>query len=220
MIYDHYGFPPEVIITLLQHQKCEGKTSTAAIKSRAEEWAKRGIDSLDLVEKKLVTDQLVLMVGYDKENLNDIGRRKAYTGEIKTDFYGRPVPKHARGTANIGRQTSSTRLITDAVTELFDRIVDKNLLIRRLNLTANHIVPEDTVDKTPVPEQLSLFEDYEEKERRRKAEEELLERERKMQDALVGIKHKYGKNAILKGMNFKEGATAKDRNKQIGGHKA
>lgn len=176
--------------------------------------------ALDLVEKKLVTDQLVLMVGYDIENLNDIGRRKAYTGEIKTDFYGRKVPKHARGTANIGRHTSSARLITDAVTELFERIVDKNLLIRRLNLTANHVVPENAVDNSPVPEQLSLFEDYEEKERRQKEEEAALERERKMQDALVDIKHKYGKNAILKGMNFKEGATAKDRNRQIGGHKA
>ncbi len=176
--------------------------------------------ALDLVEKKLVTDQLVLMVGYDIENLNDIGRRKAYTGEIKTDFYGRKVPKHARGTANIGRHTSSARLITDAVTELFERIVDGNLLIRRLNLTANHVVPENAVDNSPIPEQLSLFEDYEEKERRQKEEEAALERERKMQDALVDIKHKYGKNAILKGMNFKEGATAKDRNRQIGGHKA
>ena len=176
--------------------------------------------ALDLVEKKLVTDQLVLMVGYDIENLNDIGRRKAYTGEIKTDFYGRKVPKHARGTANIGRHTSSARLITDAVTELFERIVDGNLLIRRLNLTANHVIPENAVDNSPVPEQLSLFEDYEEKERRQKEEEAALERERKMQDALVDIKHKYGKNAILKGMNFKEGATAKDRNRQIGGHKA
>jgi DNA polymerase V len=159
-------------------------------------------------------------VGYDIENLNDIGRRKAYTGEIKTDFYGRKVPKHARGTANIGRHTSSARLITDAVTELFERIVDKNLLIRRLNLTANHVVPEKAVDNSPIPEQLSLFEDYEEKERRQKEEEASLEKERKMQDALVDIKHKYGKNAILKGMNFKEGATAKDRNRQIGGHKA
>lgn len=229
LLIDHaWGWEPCTIAEIKAYKPQTNSVSSGQVLQMPYEFEKARIViremadnlALDLVEKKLVTDQLVLMVGYDKENLNDIGRRKAYTGEIKTDFYGRPVPKHARGTANIGRQTSSTRLITDAVTELFDRIVDKNLLIRRLNLTANHIVPEDTVDRTPVPEQLSLFEDYEEKERRRKAEEESLERERKMQDALVGIKHKYGKNAILKGMNFKEGATAKDRNKQIGGHKA
>lgn len=176
--------------------------------------------ALDLVDKKLVTDQLVLVIGYDIENLTDSSRRSAYKGEIRTDFYGRKVPKHARGTANIGRQTSSTRLIIQAVTELYDRIVDENLLVRRINLTANRIIPEDEADNTPQPEQLTFFEDYEEKERRMAEEEAALERERRMQDALVSIKHKYGKNAILKGMNFKEGATAKDRNRQIGGHKA
>lgn len=172
--------------------------------------------SLDLVEKKLVTSQLVLVIGYDRENLTDIGRRKAYAGEIKTDFYGREVPKHARGTANIGRQTSSTKLITEAVAELFERIVDKNLLVRRINLTACNVVRECDAQKSETYEQLSLFENYEEKERRNTE----LRKERRMQDALIEIKQKYGKNAILKGMNYKEGATAKDRNKQIGGHKA
>lgn len=176
--------------------------------------------ALDLVSKKLVTDQLVLVIGYDIENLTDINRRRSYKGEIKTDFYGRKVPKHARGTANIGRQTSSTRLIMQAATEAYDRITDKSLLVRRINITANHIVSEDTVDTTPQHEQLTFFENFEEKERRRVKEERELERERRVQDALVSIKHKYGKNAILKGMNFKEGATAKDRNRQIGGHKA
>lgn len=176
--------------------------------------------SLELVEKKLVTNQLVLIIGYDKENLTDIGRRKAYSGEIKTDFYGREVPKHARGTANIGRQTSSTHLITDAVTELYERIVDKNLLIRRINLTACNVILEEDVVKDDSPEQLNFFEDYEEKEKKKAELEASLDRERRMQDALVKIKHKYGKNAILKGMNYKDGATARDRNKQIGGHKA
>ena len=176
--------------------------------------------SLDLVEKKLVTSQLVLVIGYDIENLTDIGRRKAYAGEIKTDFYGREVPKHARGTANIVRKTSSTRLITDAVTELFDKIVDKNLLVRRINLTACNVIRECDVVNEEMPEQLSLFEDYEEKERKKAELEDVLDRERRMQDALIEIKQKYGKNAILKGMNYKEGATARDRNKQIGGHKA
>ncbi len=176
--------------------------------------------SLDLVEKKLVTDKITLVVGYDIENLADFGRRSAYKGEIKTDFYGRAVPKQARGTANIGRQTSSTKLITDAVMELYDKIVDKSLLVRRMYITAERIVPESSVDNSFVPEQLSLFENYEEKERKKAEENEALEKERRVQDALVSIKHKYGKNAILKGMNFKEGATAKDRNQQIGGHKA
>jgi DNA polymerase V len=176
--------------------------------------------SLDLVEKKLVTSQLVLVIGYDIENLTDIGRRKAYAGEIKTDFYGREVPKHARGTANIIRKTSSTRLITDAVTELFDKIVDRNLLVRRINLTACNVIRECDVVNEEIPEQLSLFEDYEEKERKKAELEDALDRERRMQDAMIEIKQKYGKNAILKGMNYKEGATARDRNKQIGGHKA
>ncbi len=176
--------------------------------------------SLDLVEKKLVTSQLVLVIGYDRENLSDIGRRKAYAGEIKTDFYGREVPKHARGTVNIGRQTSSTKLITEAVSELYERIVDENLLVRRINLTACNVIRECDVKEDETPEQLSLFENYEEKERRKAELEASLEKERRMQDALIEIKQRYGKNAILKGMNYKEGATAKDRNRQIGGHKA
>ena len=176
--------------------------------------------SLDLVEKKLVTNQLVLVVGYDIGNLTDSNRRSEYNGEIKTDFYGREVPKQARGTANIGRQTSSTKLITDAVSEVYDRIVDRNLLVRRMYITANHVVPESSVDEASVPEQLTFFEDYEEKERLKAEQDAALEKERRVQDAIVSIKHKYGKNAILKGMNYKDGATAKDRNKQIGGHKA
>ena len=176
--------------------------------------------SLDLVEKRLVTNRIVLVVGYDIENLTDRDRRNTYKGEIKTDFYGREVPKQARGTANLGRYTSSTRLITDAVTEIYENTVEKNLLVRRMYITANNVVPEASVDNTPVPEQLSFFEDYEEKERKRAEENEALEKERRVQDAIVNIKLKYGKNAILKGMNYKDGATAKDRNRQIGGHKA
>ena len=176
--------------------------------------------SLDLVEKKLVTDQIVLTVGYDIENLTDVKRREAYNGEIKTDYYGRQIPKHARGTANIGRKTASTRLITDAVLKAYDENVDKKLLIRRLNITANRVVPEATLSQTPAPYQLSLFEDYEETEKQKAKEDAELEKERKIQETLIGIKNKFGKNAILKGLNLQEGATAKDRNEQIGGHKA
>lgn len=171
--------------------------------------------ALDLVEKKLVTDQIVLTIGYDTINLTD-----EYTGEVKTDFYGRQVPKSARGTANIGRQTASSKLITDAVLKAFDENVDKNLLVRRINLSANHVVPEDSVNKNPAPYQLSLFENYEETQKQKEIENAELEKERKIQETLIGIKNKFGKNAILKGTNLQEGATAKDRNEQIGGHKA
>lgn len=175
---------------------------------------------LDLVDKGLVTDQLVLTVGYDIENLTDPKRRSAYKGPVITDHYGRKIPKHAHGTANLDRQTSSTRLITDAVMDLYDRIVDKNLLVRRLNITANHVVLESVVVKEAVPEQLDMFTDYAAQEKQREEENAALEREKKMQQAVLIIKKKFGKNAILKGMNLQEGATAKDRNEQIGGHKA
>ena len=176
--------------------------------------------SLELVDKGLVTDQIVLTVGYDIENLADPVRRQAYAGEITTDFYGRKVPRHAHGTANLGRHTSSTRLITDAVMVLFERICDPNLLVRRINISANHVLYEDSVPDTSVPEQFDLFTDMEELERRRQKEENSLQKEKRRQQALVDIKKRYGKNAILKGMNFEEGATARDRNRQIGGHKA
>ncbi len=175
---------------------------------------------LDLVDKGLVTDQIVLTVGYDIENLTDPKRSKLYTGPVTTDHYGRKIPKHAHGTANLGRQTSSTMLVTNAVMELFDRIVDPALLIRRLNIAANHVVPEDTVSKADTVEQLDLFTDYAALEKQREEENAVLEREKKMQRAMLNIKKKFGKNAILKGMNLEEGATAKDRNAQIGGHKA
>ena len=171
---------------------------------------------LDLVDKGLVTDQMVLTVGYDIENLTDPRRRSAYRGEVTTDPYGRKIPKHAHGTANLGRRTSSTRLITDAVMELFDRIVDGDLLVRRINLVANHVLPEAAVQQELAFDQLDLFSDLAAKE----AEEALLAREKRRQQALLTIRKKYGKNAILKGMNYEEGATTRERNAQIGGHKA
>jgi DNA polymerase V len=175
---------------------------------------------LDLVDKRLVTDQLVLTVGYDIENLTNPKIKKSYHGAITTDRYGRTVPKSAHGSENLGRQTSSTKLILDAVTELFERIVDKNLLIRRVNITANHVVDEAMVQKTDNFEQLDLFTDYAAVQAKKEDEEAELAREKKMQQAMLEIKKKHGKNAILKGMNLEEGATTVDRNKQIGGHKA
>ncbi len=229
LLIDHaWGWPPCLRAEIKAYKPQTNSISTGQVLQMPYDFEKAKLIttemadnlSLDLVEKKLVTSQLVLVIGYDRENLTDIGRKKAYSGEIKTDFYGREVPKHARGTANIGRQTSSTKLITEAVSELYDRIVDKNLLVRRINLTACNVIRECDVKEDETPEQLSLFENYEEKERKKAELEASLEKERRMQDALIEIKHRYGKNAILKGMNYKEGATAKDRNKQIGGHKA
>ena len=176
--------------------------------------------SLDLVDKGLVTDQIVLTIGYDIDNLTDLARKKRYKGAVTTDRYGRKVPKHAHGTINLKRQTSSTQILMDAVMELYDRIVDKDLLIRRINITANKLVDEHTVTNDDAYEQLDFFTDYEAVKKQREKEEANLERERHMQEAMLNIKKKYGKNAILKGMNLQEGATAKDRNAQIGGHKA
>lgn len=177
--------------------------------------------ALDLVSKRLVTDQLVLTIGYDTESLTNPTIRAKYNGPVTTDYYGREVPKHAHGTANLGKLTASSKLITEAVMELFDRIVHPDLLIRRLNLTTNHIVSEGKAQKDKnAPVQLELFTDYEELERQKEAEEASLAKERRMQEALLDIKQRFGKNAILKGLNFDEGATAVERNKQIGGHKA
>lgn len=176
--------------------------------------------ALDLVDKRLVTDQIVLTVGYDIENLTDPERRKAYRGEVTTDRYGRKIPKHAHGTINLGRQSSSGKLIIKYATELFDRIVDRNLLVRRITVTANHVVPESFAVKKQTYEQLDLFTDYREREAKEKKEEEALRKERRLQEAMLDIKKKYGKNAILKGMNLEEGATAMERNSRIGGHKA
>lgn len=175
---------------------------------------------LDLVDKRLVTDQIVLTIGYDIENLSDPKRRKMYKGAVTTDHYGRQIPKHAHGTTNLKRQTSSTQMIMDAVMELYDRIVDKNLLIRRITITANKLIDERFAKQPDAYEQMDLFTDYKELERTLKKEDEALEREKNMQKAMLDIKKKFGKNAILKGMNLLEGATAKDRNEQIGGHKA
>jgi DNA polymerase V len=183
-------------------------------------WEMTDLLVLDLVDKRLVTDQIVLTVGYDIENLTDSKIKKLYSGPITTDHYGRSVPKSAHGTTNLGRQTSSTKLIIDAVTELFERIVDKNLLVRRVNIAANHVVDEASVQKTDRSEQLDLFTDYTAVQAKKEEEEAELEREKKMQKAMLEIKKKYGKNAVLKGMNLEEGATTLDRNKQIGGHKA
>lgn len=175
---------------------------------------------LDLVEKGLVTDQVVLTIGYDVENLTNPAIIKNYSGEVTLDAYGRKVPKHAHGTENLDRQTSSTRLIMEAVMKLYDRIIDPNLLIRRINVTANRLVEENSMDQKNAFEQLDLFTDYEAEQKKKNEENAALLKERKIQQAILSVKKKYGKNAMLKGMNLEEGAKAIERNQQIGGHKA
>ena len=181
---------------------------------------KEMIDSLvlELVEKHLKTSQLVLTIGYDIENLTNYKISAQYKGEITTDHYGRKIPKHSHGTINIDHKTSSTNIIMKEVMKLFERIVNPILLVRRINLTACNVVDENQEEK-PKVEQLDIFTDYNRdktiKEQQRKDEEE----EKKIQRTLLNIKSKYGKNSILKGMNYLEGATAKDRNEEVGGHK-
>ena len=175
---------------------------------------------LDLVDKGLVTDQMVLTIGYDIENLTNKNISEHYSGEIVTDRYGRQIPKHAHGTANLPSKTSSTGAIMDAVTALYDRIINKDLLVRRITVVANKVIDENEALSAPVSEQLSLFDDIESLEKREAEKKEALKREKKVQKTLIEIKKKHGKNAIVKGMNLEEGATAIERNGQVGGHKA
>ena len=176
--------------------------------------------ALDLVDKGLVTSQIVLTIGYDIENMTDKNRSQSYKGTVTTNYYGKKVPKPAHGTTNLPKQTSSTTLITNAVMELYDKIVNKKLLIRRINIVANKLVDERSVKNANKYEQLDLFTDYEDLKKQREKENAESEREKRMQNTILDIKKKFGKNAILKGMNLQKGATAKDRNNQIGGHKA
>lgn len=170
---------------------------------------------MDLVDKGLVTDQIVLTVGYDIESLTP-----EYNGAVETDWYGRKVPKMAHGSENIGRLTSSTKLIMDAAMRLYDRIVDKKLLVRRMYVVANHITDAAAAKAEPTFEQMDLFSDMEEEKEKREKEEAARAKEERLQQAMLSIKKRYGKNAILHGTSYEEGATGRDRNRQIGGHKA
>jgi len=177
--------------------------------------------SLNLVKHHFVADQIVLTINYDAENLTNPDLKAKYFGPVTTDYYGRQVPKHAHGTANLDVPTSSGKLIMQAVRDLYAKIVNPNLLVRRINLTVNHVISEEVAATLPKPaEQLDLFADYDDQARRAEEKAGDLAKERKVQEALLDIKAKFGKNAILKGLNFEEGATAKERNQQIGGHKA
>ena len=226
LLIDHaWGWEPCTMDLIKAYQPESHSFSTAQVlqepytfeKTRVVVHEMADAAALDLVKKRLVTDQLTLTIGYDIENLDN----PEFHGEVTTDWYGRRVPKHAHGTANLPRLTSSSRLIDKAVLDLFDRIADPHLLARRINLTVNHVTDEaEAKPQEETYEQMDLFTDYAALEAKRKQEDEELDKDRKLQEAMLSIQQRYGKNAILKGLNFKEGATGRDRNAQIGGHKA
>lgn len=176
--------------------------------------------SLDLVEKGLVTNQLVLTIGYDIANLSNPRLSAQYRGQVSTDRYGRSIPKHAHGTENLQRKTSSSQVLADAMMNLYRRITDKNLLIRRIAMSANRVTDEKCMEEKPEFQQLDFFTDYEALQQQMEEEKSRLQEERQMQETLLNIKKKFGKNAVLKGMSLQEGATARDKNNRIGGHKA
>ena len=175
---------------------------------------------LELVDKKVKTDQIVLTVGYDIDNLKQNDQGKRYSGVVQTDRYGRRIPKNAHGTVNLGEYTSSTRRIMDAVTGLFEEIVDPKLYVRRVYVTANNLISDDEAEDRQGYRQMSLFEDFGDEAENRQRELADEAREKDMQQAMIEIKKKFGKNAILKGMNLEEGGTTISRNGQIGGHRA
>lgn len=176
--------------------------------------------TLDLVEKGLVTSQVVLTVGFDVDNLKNPEIAKLYKGEITTDYHGRKIPKHAHGTVNIDHKTSSTKIIMEAVMNLYEKIMDKNLLVRRINITANNVITESENNSKKEYEQLNLFTNYKDEDMKRAENKKHEEAEKNIQKAMLDIKKKYGKNAIVKGMNLQKEGTTMERNNQVGGHRA
>lgn len=220
LLIDHaWGWEPTEISDIKSYRPESSSLSSGQVLQEPYEFSKARLVlkemadllSLELVSKRIVTDQIVLTVGYDIESL-----KKSYSGAVETDRYGRKIPKTAHSSENIGRYTSSTKLICETAMKLFDRIVDKDLLVRRMYIVANHIITENDAEKEREYVQLNLFSGTGKQE----AEENELKKEKDMQKAILKIKSKYGKNSIIKGMNLKEGATALERNRQIGGHKA
>lgn len=227
LLIDHaWGYEPCTINDVKKYKPIRNSISSGQVLHCAYDFEKAKlivremVDSLtlDLVDKHLISNQFILTIGYDAENLTDPKISNLYHGETTTDNYGRKIPKHAHGTANIDHYTSSTSIITNEVMKLYDRIVNCHLLIRRINLTACNIVNEDYQDNVKIIKQLDLFSNTNtfNKEKEQTLHNEM--EERKIQRTLLSIKNKYGKNAILKGMNIEEGATQKERNEQVGGH--
>ena len=227
LLIDHaWGWEPVTIAEIKAYKPESNSISSGQVLQEPYEFVKGKLVAremtdqlvLDLVEKHLVTDQLVLTVGYDASNLTDSDRRMRYAGPVRIDHYGRPVPKEAHGSINLDRHTSSGRIITEAMMKLFDRRVDPNLLVRRITVVAAHVLNEKDIPAAP-EEQPDLFADYEALKKKKAAEQAELDKEKRLQQAVLNIKKRMGANAILKGMNLEKGATGKVRNEQIGGHR-
>ena len=228
LLIDHaWGWEPCTIADIKSYRPENSSVSSGQVlqdpyehdKARLVVMEMTDILALDLVEKRIVTDQLTLNVAYDVLNLTDPERRRKYTGPIKTDSYGRQAPKDAHGSINLPRHTSSSKIIIEHMMQLFDRIIDPNLLVRKITIGANHILNESDVPED-ILEQPDLFADHEALAKQKAAEDAELAKERRLQDVLLSIKKQFGKNAVLKAMSLQDGATAKDRNQQVGGHKA
>ena len=224
LLIDHaWGIEPVTIADVKEYSPDNNSVSTGQVlkeptdyeTTRLIVWEMADMLSLDLVRKGIVTDQLVLTIGYDRESLSGGN----YTGDTVMDYYGRDIPKHAHGTINLDRHTSSTKIITGAVMKLFDSIAGKGLLSRRLCIAACNVISEEDIPQHEKYEQMSIF-DLEEKAEDQGAEEEKLAKERALQEAMLEIKNKYGKNAVVKAKNLNKGGTAIERNGQIGGHRA
>lgn len=232
LLIDHaWGWEPTTIADVKAYQPENNSVSSGQVLSCPYPFEKARIVTkemaelmaLDLVAKKLVTDQVVLTVGYDVENLKNAKSDGGYQGEIVADYYGRLVPKHAHGTENLKEFSSSAKEISEAVLAIFDRVLDPTLLVRRINVAANHVIAESEAEKKEKYEQLDLFRDFafgNDAPKQDEKEKERLQREKKMQQAILGLQKRYGKNAVLKGTDLEEGATTRERNGQIGGHKA
>lgn len=227
LLIDHaWGYEPCTIADIKAYKPSSSSLSSGQVLKEPYTAEKAGLiikemtDSLvlDLVDKGLMTNQMVLSVGYDVENMKDPHKRQMYKGKITVDPFGREKPKSAHGSVNLGKYTSSSRKIMESVADLYNRIVDKSLTIRRMTIAANNLMPESFEEEENA--QLDFFTDYEELQEKMQREAEEALTENSLQKAVIGIKKKYGKNAVLRGMNFEEGATAIERNGQVGGHKA
>lgn len=229
LLIDHaWGWEPVTIKDIKNYRPESHSLSSGQVLSEAYTFKKALVVimemadslSLEMVDKGVVTDQLVLHVGYDVECLLNSTIANSYRGEVKRDHYGRYVPVPAHGSINLSRFTSSSRIMINAMKQLFEEIVNPSLLIRRLNIVASHVKRESEVRKLSFPRQLDIFTDYEAERKRKILEDEFLAAERKRQKLILEMQKRFGKNVILKGLNFAEGATQKDRNRQIGGHQA
>lgn len=228
LLIDHsWGWEPCTIKDVKEYQPQNNSLSSGQVlhsaysaeDARLIAWEMADRLVLDMVAKGVVADQIVLSIGYDRESLEREEIRSQYKGEITYDHYGRAVPQYAHGTINLKSHSNTSTEIIEAAMQLYDRIIDMNLLVRRVTIAVNHVISERKYIAGKKYEQLDLFTDIEEKDKLRKQEEEKKKKERRLQEAILQIHSKYGKNAILKGSNLLDGATMKERNLQVGGHK-